>query len=477
MPTFQCNPVYRAVESNLSYISDTEKQIPESDVMRVLAYMNGEHAESMYTKGYNCSSNPTLATQEFLSDREKYFACHKSKRLSGQGKGKKEILSHHVYVSFSEFDPVTTELLMQIADDFIGKMNLQGFRIFVAPHLNTKHRHFHMSISSYRMDGKCKFYMKNDIRYRCQMALNQIAADYGLSIIDHQKLRVWAEKNQPEYVEWLEGVKKEGKICVLENSTLEEKFRRAEARKEQNKARNKEKNKHEKPIKKQIQAAVRENTKKDVFESREYYTAEGRFPNVWKPNRPYRIGLYSDTGRRRGTLELLLLLIATIFVDTEKYARENRYYRPSAEPAWEIQRMIDSVHLIQIYQVSSVQDLKNKTYEVESWLESHTKAMAYIAKQITIEDSEMLRERWQWHREQYGKYRKQYQDLMVIKETLYEVSGEQYKYRIYDFEPIEAKENSSKRKLPLDILIRDAQKIASNCLVVEEQRVSRSATR
>lgn len=212
LPTFKFNAVYSSVEGNLCYIADAEKQIPDREVLKVMAYVNGEHAETMYARAYHCSSNPVLAAEEFLADREKYFACHNGKKLSGQGSGKKEILAHHVYVSCHEDDHVTPELLMKIADNFIKKMHLEDFRIFVSPHLNTPRKHFHMSICAYSMDGKRKFHMKNDVRYRCEIELNKIAVGYGLSIIDDFKLRIWAGHNMPEYIDWLDEVKKEGKI-------------------------------------------------------------------------------------------------------------------------------------------------------------------------------------------------------------------------------------------------------------------------
>ena len=457
MPTFQCNLVYTAVEDNLVYISNAEKQIPEAGALRVLAYMNGEHAEPMYAKGYHCSSNPVLAAQEFLSDRERYFACHKSKRLSGQGILKKEILNHHAYVSFSETDPVTPELLMQIADDFIQKMNLQDFRIFVAPHLNTKHKHFHMSICAYRMDGKRKFHMKNDTRYRCEMTLNQIAAGYGLSIIDHRKLRAWAEKKQPDYVEWLDAVKKEGKILVYENLSVSEKIARAEERKERSKNYSK---KQEKAVEKQIQAAVRENKRKDTYDPRDYYTAGGKFPNVRKANKPYRVGLYSETGRKKGTLELLFILIATVLVSTEKYAREKEYVRSAIQPAWEIQRMIDRIQLAQKYKIANIQDLNHKKAEVGSWIGSHKKAIAYIEKQLVTDENEKLRARWQWHKGQYEHYRRQYRELMLVKETMRDVVREKYRYQIYDFEPIEEIKKEQKKQ-SLDEIISHAKQMRS----------------
>lgn len=461
MPTFKFNAVYSSVSDNLGYIADAEKQIPESEVLKVMAYVNGEHAETMYAKGYHCSSNPVLAAEEFMSDREKYFACHKGKRLSGQGEGKKEILAHHIYVSCHEEDVVTPELLMKIADDFISRLHLENFRIFVSPHLNTSHKHFHMSICAYSMDGKRKFHMKNDTRYRCEMELNRIAVGYGLSIIDDQKLRKWAAYHVPEYVQWLDTVKNNGNIMVRDNISVEEKISRAEERRERNADRSKSRNRKEKPTEKQIRSAVRENTYKDVYASREYYTAGGLFPNVRKTNRPYRVRLYTETGRRRGTLELLFLLVVTAFVDTEKFARENKYYRPATKPAKEIQKMLDNIHRAQVYNVTNQQDLKNKIAEVGSWIGSHKKAMVYIERKLEKGYDESLQKAWQRHKDQYDLYRRQYRDLMLVKEAMQEVIRDQYRYQIYDFEPTEERENESKQKASLDDLISSARKSCS----------------
>ena len=79
---FKFNAVYSAVGDNLRYIADVEKQIPDSDVLKVMAYVNGEHAETIYARAYHCSSNPVLAAEEFLADRGKYFICHNRKKQS-----------------------------------------------------------------------------------------------------------------------------------------------------------------------------------------------------------------------------------------------------------------------------------------------------------------------------------------------------------------------------------------------------------
>ena len=470
MPTFKFNAVYKSLGDNLKYIADSEKVLPEADLLKVMSYVNGLHAETVYGRSYNCSLNPALAAEEFLSDREKYFACHKRKRLSGQGKGKSEILAHHVYVSCAADDPITPEILMKIADEFIEKMNLQEYRIFVAPHLNTKYKHFHMSISAYSMDGKKKFLMKNATRYRMEMELNYIAAKNGLSIIDDYKLRVWAGYNAPEYIAWLDAVKKEGKTVVRNNITIGEKILRAEERKERNADRNKKRKAKEKPTEKQIKLAVRENTYKDTYDPRKYYTAGGAFPNVRKSNKTYRIGLWTPEGRKRGTIELLFLLIAVAFVDTEKYAREKQYYRPRSEPAKEVQKMIDNIHRAKIYHITDLKDLKQKTAEVGSWLGSHKKAMHYIEGRMAEQYDEKLEERLQWHKAQYDLYRRQYRDLVLVRETIREVVRDQYRYNIYDFEPIEEIKKEPERKQSLNVLIGSAEKLRVPQTTVMKQK-------
>lgn len=252
---------------------------------------------------------------------------------------------------------------------------------------------------------------------------------------------------------------------------MEEKIRRTEERKEQNANRRKNHGIKEKPVEKQIKTTVRENTYRDVYEAKEYYTVEGLFPNIRKGNRPYRVRIWTETGRKRGTLELLFLLVATVFTDTEKYARDNRYGRPKAEPAKEIQKMIENIHLAKVYRIENLQDLKDKTTEVGGWLGSHKKAMTYIEKRMVESDDKELKEVWQHHKEQYELYRRMYRDLMLIKETMMEVVRDQYRYNIYEFEPIVEKE--TERKLSLDELIGHAEKSSSGQKVRLQHSIER----
>ena len=147
--TFKFNPVYKSVSSNLFYIQDGKKMIPEKDLFTVIEYVDGSHAALLYGKAHGTSVNPKLAAEEFMADRNKYFELYnmrEGQRLKGQGKnskgGKKEILAHHVYLSCAEqdSDKVTPEILNEIMDRFLKAMGWDGHRAVQAPHLNSKYK-------------------------------------------------------------------------------------------------------------------------------------------------------------------------------------------------------------------------------------------------------------------------------------------------------------------------------------------------
>ena len=456
--TFKHNPVYLNIADNIAYLQNPMKVIPEIDVFRVNRYVGGDHAEILYGKSHGASLNPKLAAEEFLADRNKYFEVHKMRegqKLRGQGKNtsgnaKQEILAHHVYLSCSEAesDRVSAEMLNEIMDRFLVAMGWDDHRSVQSPHLNTAHRHIHASVCAYsRGDGKKKLHMKNATVYKAKMELNYICVDYGLSFIDDAKLYVWASHHAPEYCIWIDEIKKNKTVEIHENISLEEKKRRAEERKAKRAA----KVVPPKNVQEEVERVIAYNHSKAV-KKRTDYDAGGRFINHRK-NRPYRINLYDHTGRRRTTMELVLLLVMAMLVDTNRYAVENKR-QPYSRHSWELQRMMDALSVAREYGVTVPADIQEKLAECGSQIGSYQKAIARLNTELQKGHDARLQKELEKQKQNLMKAKKDYACLINLKKPIREIVQGEYNYRTEEL----LKERNSERKCSLADQILQAEK-------------------
>lgn len=430
--TFKFNPVYKSVSSNLFYIQDGKKMIPEKDLFTVIEYVDGSHAALLYGKAHGTSVNPKLAAEEFMADRTKYFERHnmqEGKKLKGQGKNstgesKKEIIAHHVYLSCSERDgnKVTPEVMNEIMDRFLKAMKWDDHRAVQAPHWNSKHKHIHASICAYNRRGQAKIHMKNATIYRAKIELNYICADYGLSIIDDAKVYVWASSHMPEYCVWFNEIKKNKTVEIIQNISQEEKKLRAEERKAKRKA----KADPPKDIKEEIERVITYNNSK----SRGYatdYSAGGCFINPRK-KKAYRMNLYDHSGRKRNTLELLLLLISAVLIDTNRYAKEE-YHVTFPQHNTELQKMLDSIAVARKYGVTSPADIQDKLTECGKRIGSCQKAISRLEQELEKGNDEHLQRELEKHQKNLLRFQKDYGSLMSLKNPIREIARGKYNYR------------------------------------------------
>ena len=456
--TFKHNPVYINIADNIAYLQDAKKVIPEMDVFRVNQYVGGEHAEILYSKAHGTSLHPKLAAEEFLADRNKYFAIHKMRegqKLRGQGKNtagkaKQEILAHHVYLSCDaeESGRVSAEMLNEIMDRFLKAMGWDDHRSVQSPHLNTAHKHIHASVCAYsRGDGKKKIHMKNATVYKAKMELNRICVDYGLSVIDDEKLYVWASHHAPEYCDWIDEIKKTKTVKVHQNISLDEKKQRAEIRKAKRSA----KAEPPKNVQEEVERVIAYNRSRAVKKSTDY-DAGGRFIEP-RRNRPYRINLYDHSGRRRTTLELVLLLVMAMFVDTNRYAVENKR-PPYSRHSWELQRMIDALSVAREYGVTVPADIPKKLAECGSQIGSYQKAIARLEAELQKGHDERLQKELEKQKQNLLKAKKHYACLINLQKPLREIVQGKYNYRTEEL----LKERDPERKCSLADQILQAEK-------------------
>ena len=468
--TFKFNSVY-SVGSNLLYVLDSNKVVPEEkNLFTVIEYVDGSHAALLYGKAHGTSVNPKLAAEEFMADRNKYFELHnmrEGQKLKGQGKNskgksKKEVLAHHIYLSASERDgdKVTPEILNEIMDRFLKAMKWDDHRVVQAPHLNSsRYKHIHASICAYNRRGQAKIHMKNATIYRAKIELNYICVDYGLSIIDDKKVYAWASSHMPEYCTWFDDIKKNKTVEIIQNTSLEVKKQRAEERK----AMRKVKADPPKDIQEEIERIITYNHSK----ARGYatdYSAGGHFINPRK-QRPYRMNLYDHNGRPRNTLELLLLLICAILIDTNRYAKEN-YNISFSQHSAELQKMLDGIAVARKYGVTSPADIQNKLAECGKRIGSCKKAIARLEQELEKGQDARLQKELEKHQENLRRFQKDYGSLARLKNPIREIVSGKYNYRTEIFEQKEKAERtedmqrekqSCERKAELNELIAKAE--------------------
>lgn len=447
MGTLNFNAIYETTKSNMKYILDPQKIVPAEDVMRCMSYIEGSHSEVHYATGYHCSTNPDLAAEQFQQDRDRYWKRKKGKRLKGQNADRFELLAHHIYVSFHKDDRVSIDDMMQITAELIERTPLRDFRSLRAPHNNTDEGHVHISVNAYSMSADKKFCMNHNMLYTLRRELDYICVEHGLSIVEDYYL-----KKDPEYKAWFDCVKAEGKITIRQPRTLEEKKL---SWTEKNKTRNKKK--REKHIIEEI-ADISDYNQKPITAKQwkkdqctlQSYTNNNFF---FAPKKKYyRLKLWSDTGRRRGTIELLFLLISTILFDTAKY--EYEICGPiRLNINSELQRSIDAIATARTFGITNGETLRVRIKETGSNMNALKRSIYYIDKELlTNLDSELIAEKERLT-ERLKSEKQSYRKLMELKNEMNRVCDPKYMRQLSLDERIE--------KQSVNDLINSAERMKS----------------
>lgn len=321
MACIRNNPVYVTVERNLDYVSSGHSTIKKEDMIRVCEYVQGDHANALYAEAINCSKNPKLAAEQFARDRDKYFREKKSGGMQGGGE---EILAHHFYISFAKCDHLSVKKAMRIVREWLKANGLDEYRLIMAPHVNTKLLHIHVTICAYHPKKHLKLHDNHANVYQWKKTLNRILVRENLSIIENKFLNY-----DPEYKAWFDKVRDDGKIIIHKEMTPEERKAYQEELKAMKKAQRENKNKEPEPekkvrtkeIEKEIREEFLEQLRRTEEEEREKKERAARYycSSYHKPykhhtgsGRYYSAVAYGKNGRKRGVLELSLILAALV---------------------------------------------------------------------------------------------------------------------------------------------------------------------
>lgn len=306
MATLKSNPIYTTLAQNLDYVRSAHSTVPPDAVATVARYIEGDHANMLFAKAYDCSLNPELAAEQMLADRERYLHNRKAEHLSGQTEDKHEILAHHFYLSFHQCDDISIEEAVRINEEIFTCAGIIGnYRVLTAPHTNTDEQHVHTTVNSYHKDEQRKYCMNNKERYRLWAIADYVCVEHGLSIVENPKLLAY----DAEYREWFSRIKTQGHVVIHPSLSPKQKAKQANER-----MRKKEQPPKHWTISREIEKEVYEHMRRSEKEENErksrltrYY--DGRYPSHYYRNRGYSATLYSPTGRKRGILELSLILV------------------------------------------------------------------------------------------------------------------------------------------------------------------------
>ena len=211
MPITSIWPIKGSYVQALSYIANPMKTEAKDGIVAeledVLDYVsNGEKTnQKYYVTGINC--DPDSATESF----------RKTKIAFGKSDG---VLAFHAIQSFKPGE-VNAALTHQIGVELAAKMWGDKFEVVVCTHLDKDHPHNHFVVNSVSwVDGK-KFDNSRKDYQRFSSLSDDLARQYGLSVIDKPqgKSRHYAEwKSDQEYKPTIRSMIKEDIDYVISES-------------------------------------------------------------------------------------------------------------------------------------------------------------------------------------------------------------------------------------------------------------------
>lgn len=345
MATLRYSQIRAHPGGTIRYIANKEKMISDRahDVHNVLNYMGEpESAERVYSFGHHCSTNPELAEKQMQLYRARYFAGKKG-GVQGLAEDGQELLGLHFFLSYTEADNPSEATMNDIVQKIAEHPKLKDFPLFASNHYDKKHKHSHFYVSQYSAEGKPrKLCMRSADYDDIRRYMNRLCVERGLSVIDLASLR-----RDPEYSEWLDGVIAEGKVIVHPEK---------EEHKRSSKQKVETKRIYYRWMKEQEEAKLAEEKKLTEAELKRkrtyekyYFSVDGKTPHpmsAYNGKKYYATSLYAPDGRRRSTLELLILLIAAIIDGEGRYMKQTdpRVHEAFfAKPNYRIQGMLDSI--------------------------------------------------------------------------------------------------------------------------------------
>lgn len=188
-------------ERTNEYLCDGHGLAPE----RTNRYISDGHGGHTLCEGYNCPSDPVLATEYMETLRLNYERQHPP----GEARAKGSVTHEQIYVSPTEEDNVPAEERMQMMRELIERTTLKDFASIYVPHDNTPDKHGHISCCPYSVDGTHKLCLNNAALNDLRREMDRICVEHGYSIVENPEL--WSDK---EYRDWFFQVKEEGIVTV-----------------------------------------------------------------------------------------------------------------------------------------------------------------------------------------------------------------------------------------------------------------------
>lgn len=367
MATLRYTQIHATTGATIRYIANKDKMITSNshDVYNVLNYMGEpESTERVYSYGHHCSANPVLAEKQFEMYRQRYFE-QKTGGIQGMTKGSSELLALHFFMSYSKEDNPSPETMDEILTDVIDHTKLKDFPVFRSNHFDKTHRHSHFLVGQYAAEGKPrKLCMHKDDYDDIRRYANRVCVAHGLSIIDLAILR-----KDLEYSDWLDRVIAEGKVTVHPER---------EEHKQEPKQKQTTKGLYYKWLKEQEEFNLAEEKKlteaqlhQKRADEKYFYSVDGktRHPvSAYKGKRYYSVRIYTPEGRKRSTLELLILLIKVIANEELKYVqeRDERVYRRviTAKRDWKAQGMMDCIAVARETNIENPDEVSDRIAEI-----------------------------------------------------------------------------------------------------------------
>lgn len=173
---------------------------------RTNRYIGDGHGGHTLCEGYNCPSDPVLATAYMATLRANYERRHSAVN----NEKKSPVVHEHIYMSPTEADNVPPWERMEMVRELIQRTFLRDFASIYVPHDNTPDKHVHISICPYSIDGTHKLCLNMSRLNELRRTMDRICVEHGYSIIENPEL-MWGDK---EYREWFQAVKAQGIVKI-----------------------------------------------------------------------------------------------------------------------------------------------------------------------------------------------------------------------------------------------------------------------
>ena len=338
-------------EGTINYIANAEKMLsPKShDVHNVLSYMGDEGSvERVYSYSQHCSTNPELAAAQIELCRMQYYES-KSGGVQGLRQGQNELLGLHFFISYTEADNPSEETMNAITAAFLGHKLLRDFQAFAANHFDKSHRHTHIFVSQFSTHGTPKkMCMRLNTYNSLRKHLNRLCVSHNLSIIDLPALR----HNDPGYSAWVDNVIADGKVTIHPESNEHRGVRHQKISTQE--LYYKWMNEKEENMRLEERRLTTAQLKSKRAQERYYWSIDGKpktkpYPiSDSTPKKYYAVTRYDKTGRKRTLVELICILIITIYrSEMQKHAPPTTMTGQviQARVDRNVQAMVDSMRL------------------------------------------------------------------------------------------------------------------------------------